>query len=154
MAGRRLAVVWRGRRADNTRTAEDVALLQLLQDLYQKAGQPEKAAELAAAITEANLAVPEEEGSAEKYLPIVSIPPSYPNRALQEGIEGWAQVSFTVNESGDVVDPVILSSSPEGIFEEASLTAISGFSLIPRMENGVAVSTPDVRYVFRFNLGN
>ena len=135
--------------------------LKLLQDLYQKTGQLEKATELAAAIaeleaqtSEANRVAPEVEESAESYLPIVTIPPQYPLKALRESIEGWAQVSFTVDESGDVVDPIILSSAPEDVFEEASLTAISGFKFIPRMENGVAVPTPEVHYVFRFHLNN
>lgn len=41
-----------------------------------------------------------------EYLPIVIVPPQYPSRALQREIEGWCQVSFTVNELGGVEDAV------------------------------------------------
>lgn len=133
--------------------------LQLLQQLYEQTGQAAKATELSAAIAdlppperEAQVVVNEGDGVAEEYLPIVIIQPQYPNRALQDRIEGWAQVSFTVNEAGDVIDPVIVESSPEGVFDQASLVAISRFKFNPRVVDGVAVQTPGVRYVFRFNL--
>ena len=130
--------------------------LQLLQQLYEQTGQSEQATELAAAIANlppsAEVIVEEDVTASDEYLPIVVIQPQYPNRALQEGIEGWAQVSFTVDEAGSVVDPVIVQSSPEEVFDEASLAAVSRFKFSPRVVDGQAVQTPDVRYVFRYNL--
>lgn len=94
----------------------------------------------------------EDEQAAEEYLPIVVIQPRYPTKALRENVEGWVSVSFTVNEAGSVEDPVVLESSPAGVFDEASLTAASRFKFNPRVVDGEAVQTPDVRYVFRFSV--
>ena len=37
-------------------------------------------------------------------LPIVKVPPQYPRRATQRGIEGWVLVEFTITPSGAVVN--------------------------------------------------
>lgn len=87
-----------------------------------------------------------------EYLPIVVINPQYPNRALERGIEGWCQVSFTVDENGSVVDPVVVDADPPDIFNSASLRAVQRFRFNPRTKDGQAVRTPGVQYVFRFNL--
>lgn len=94
-----------------------------------------------------------DERPTQEYLPIVVIQPQYPNRALVEKVEGSVAISFTVNEQGAVVDPEVMEASPAGYFEDAALTAISRFKFNPRIgPDGLAVTTPDVRYVFRFNL--
>lgn len=87
-----------------------------------------------------------------EYLPIVVIQPQYPNRALERGIEGWCQVSFTVDENGGVQDAVVVDAEPANIFDSASLRAVSRFKFNPRTKDGQGVKTPNVQYVFRFNL--
>lgn len=87
-----------------------------------------------------------------EYLPIVTVPPQYPNRALQRGIEGWCQVEFTVNENGGVEDPRVVDGEPEGIFDSASLRAVSRFRFNPRTEDGEPVKTHGVQYVFTYRL--
>lgn len=87
-----------------------------------------------------------------EYLPIVTVPPQYPNRALQRGIEGWCLVAFTVNENGGVEGARVVDGEPQGIFDSASLRAVSRFRFNPRMENGTAVKTHDVQYVFTYQL--
>ncbi len=53
------------------------------------------------------------------YLPLIAIAPQYPTRAAQRGIEGWALVSFTVDEAGNVVaDSVMVQDAePQSIFD-------------------------------------
>ena len=87
-----------------------------------------------------------------EYLPIVTVPPQYPNRALQRGIEGWCQVSFTVNENGGVEDAVVIDGDPPGIFDSASLRAVARFKFNPRTEDGQPVKTFGVQYVFTYKL--
>lgn len=87
-----------------------------------------------------------------EYLPIVTVAPQYPNRAQQRGIEGWCLVAFTVNENGGVEDTRVVDAEPQGIFDSASLRAVSRFRFNPRIENGTAVKTHDVQYVFTFEL--
>lgn len=85
-------------------------------------------------------------------LPLVNVVPTYPNRAIQNKIEGWAQVRFTVTATGNVRDVVVIDAEPERVFDRASIQAAEKFRFQPRVVNGVAVEVPDVQYVFRYAL--
>lgn len=87
-----------------------------------------------------------------EMLPIVTMQPQYPNRALSRGIEGWCLVSFTVTETGTVVDPVVLDAEPKNIFDNASKRAVQRFKFNPRIVDGEAVPAHGIRYLFSFNL--
>jgi protein TonB len=69
-----------------------------------------------------------------------SVKPKYPMRALSRHLEGRVTVQFTVNASGQVESPSVVSASPSGIFEEAALAAIRQFKFKPKMVSGKAVS--------------
>lgn len=87
-----------------------------------------------------------------EMLPLVNIQPTYPTRAAQRGIEGWAQVSFTVTETGGVRDVFIVDAEPAGMFDQASIRAAERFRFQPRVVNGQPVEVPNVQYVFRYQL--
>lgn len=87
-----------------------------------------------------------------EYLPIVTVPPQYPNRALQRGIEGWCLVEFTVNANGGVEDARVVDGEPPGIFDRSSLRAVARFRFNPRTKDGQPISTPNVQYVFTYKL--
>ena len=72
-------------------------------------------------------------GSDRDIIPLVRIPPDYPPRAQQRGIEGWVLIEFTISPSGTVSDPKVLDADPKGMFEDAALKAISRWrSTTPR----------------------
>ena len=87
-----------------------------------------------------------------EMLPLVNIQPTYPTRAAQRGIEGWAQVSFTVTDTGGVRDVSVVDAEPPGMFDQASIRAAERFRFQPRVVNGQPVEVPNVQYVFRFQL--
>jgi protein TonB len=87
-----------------------------------------------------------------EMLPLVNIQPTYPTRAAQRGIEGWAQVSFTVTETGGVRDVVVVDAEPPGMFDQSSIRAAERFRFQPRVVNGQPVEVPNVQYVFRYQL--
>lgn len=87
-----------------------------------------------------------------EMLPLVNIQPTYPTRAAQRGIEGWAQVSFTVTETGGVRDVIVVDAEPAGMFDQASIRAAERFRFQPRVVNGQPVEVPNVQYVFRYQL--
>lgn len=87
-----------------------------------------------------------------EMLPLVNIQPTYPTRAAQRGIEGWAQVAFTVTETGGVRDVRVVDADPPGMFDQASIRAAERFRFQPRVVNGQPVEVPNVQYVFRFQL--
>ncbi len=84
----------------------------------------------------------------------IAFPPEYPGLALRRGIQGYAVVGFSVSAAGSVVDPTILESEPNGVFDRASIKAISKFKYKARMVNGRPVSTNGQRYMFTYKLDN
>nr|WP_268820278.1 energy transducer TonB [Paraglaciecola sp. G1-23] len=88
-----------------------------------------------------------------EYLPIVRVAAVYPRRALQRGIEGYVDVTFTVSKLGSVKDPKVLQASPEGIFEQAALDATLKYKYKPRVVNGEAMEVSGVEVRVTFEIG-
>lgn len=87
-----------------------------------------------------------------EYLPIVKVAPVYPRKAASRGIEGYVVLSFTVNETGAVVDPVVIESVPPGVFDRSAIRAALKFKYKPRVEDGTAVAVPNVEHLITFQL--
>ena len=85
-------------------------------------------------------------------IPLIRTTANYPSRALQRGIEGFVELSFTVDRFGSVVDPIVLNAVPEGIFERSALQAIAKWKYSPAMNNGEPVETYDVRQRIVFQM--
>jgi len=100
--------------------------------------------------TDPNLGVP---SSDQSEIPIIIVPPVYPRRALDRGVEGWVEVEFTVTEIGGVSDPKVLSAHPSSIFNRSALRAIERWKYEPKVVDGQAVSRPGMRKRLRFELG-
>jgi TonB family protein len=56
---------------------------------------------------------------------LLAVDPEYPQSAAENGIEGFIEVSFTVNALGFVEDPIVTGAEPPGVFERAALAAIA-----------------------------
>jgi len=87
-----------------------------------------------------------------EYLPIVKVAPIYPRKAAARGIEGYVVLSFTVNETGAVVDPVVIESVPSGVFDRSAIRAALKFKYKPRVEDGKPVAVPNVEHLITFQL--
>jgi protein TonB len=74
-------------------------------------------------------------------VPIVRVPPQYPLRAQERGIEGWVLVEFTITPAGTVRDPRVLDSDPPRIFDRAALRTIKKWKYRPKVIDGVAVES-------------
>ncbi len=85
-------------------------------------------------------------------IPLIRTTANYPSRALQRGLEGFVELSFTVDRFGSVVDPIVLNAVPEGIFERSALQSISKWKYSPAMNNGQAIETYDVRQRIVFQI--
>jgi periplasmic protein TonB len=90
-------------------------------------------------------------GSDRDTIPLVRVPPDYPQRALSRGLEGWVQVQFTITGTGSVKDVVVVKSSSK-VFEEAAVKSIMRWRYNPKIENGVAVDRVGVQTIIRFTL--
>ena len=87
-------------------------------------------------------------------VPMVRVPPQYPERALQRGIEGRVLVEFTISKSGSVKDAKVVAYEPSTIFNKAALKAVRQWKYNPKIVNGKAVEQPGVRIAIPFRLGN
>jgi protein TonB len=72
--------------------------------------------------------------------PITKIPPVYPYRARERGIEGAVQVKLLVNADGSVSRIQILDARPAGLFEEAVLKALPQWRFQPGVIDGQPVT--------------
>ena len=75
---------------------------------------------------------------AREIMPLVRIPAEYPRRALQDEIEGYVILRFTVTETGAVADPEVVRADPPGVFERSALRAVRRWKYQPQVRNGKA----------------
>jgi protein TonB len=71
--------------------------------------------------------------------PIVRINPEYPAVASRDGIEGWVELSFSIDESGAVRNVNVTNSEPQRIFDRAAKRALQRWKYQAKKHNGIAV---------------
>jgi TonB family protein len=60
----------------------------------------------------------------------------YPPQARAEGVEGYAVVRYDVDTEGRVGNARVVASSPQGVFDESALQAVSRWRFRPAERNG------------------
>lgn len=81
---------------------------------------------------------------------ILSMAPTYPQKALEEGLSGSVTVDFIVDEKGEPTELRIADANPPGVFDQAALEAVKHWRYEPFMLEGVPTPVPD-RVVLRFD---
>jgi protein TonB len=71
--------------------------------------------------------------------------PKYPKGAQELQIEGWVELEFNVDGSGNVVAPHVVSASPPGIFDAAALRALAKWKY-----QALGTETDDLQIKVRF----
>tara|TARA_B110000090_G_scaffold173845_1_gene195079 strand:- start:2147 stop:2770 length:624 start_codon:yes stop_codon:yes gene_type:complete len=84
--------------------------------------------------------------------PLIRTTPNYPSRALQRGLEGFVELSFTVGRFGSVINLAVITAEPEGVFDRAALQAIRRWKYSPAVNNGQTIETYDVRHRIVFQM--
>jgi len=72
--------------------------------------------------------------------PVATPDPVYPPAAFRQGVAGWVEVEYTVNERGTTTDVAVVAAEPRGVFDEAAVVAVSGWKYRPRVVNGRPVA--------------
>ncbi len=95
-------------------------------------------------------------GGDREVVPLVRVEPNYPPRALQQGIEGFVDVRFTITPVGTVANTEIIQSKPPYIFDRSAIRAVRKWRYSPKIENGAPVTRPNqkVRLVFELPKGH
>jgi len=84
---------------------------------------------------------------------VAQITPVYPVRALQDRVEGYVLLEFTVDEKGRVRDILVLNETPASYgFAKAAADAALKFKYNPKIQDGIAVATTGVREKFMFEM--
>jgi TonB family protein len=65
-----------------------------------------------------------------------SVPPLYPQDALARGIEGWVELEYVVDRTGQTRDLAVVQSSPQGRFDAAALAAVQQYRYVPFERDG------------------
>lgn len=64
-------------------------------------------------------------------------PPEYPKPLLDNGIEGYTIVRFSINESGIPENTEIVESDPKGIFDKSTLASVETWRYSPALKQGI-----------------
>ena len=78
--------------------------------------------------------------------------PVYPPLAKAEGIEGVVVVRYGVSVDGRVINARIDSAEPEGVFEDAALSAVRSWRYNPAVQDGEPVAVDNVVSTVHFEL--
>jgi protein TonB len=83
-------------------------------------------------------------------VPQLRIDPDYPPDARAKRIEGSVTVSFDVGTDGSTHDIKVLNAAPPGVFEKATIEAVSNWKYNPKIQDGKLVERKglEVRLVF------
>jgi len=82
--------------------------------------------------------------------PVYRVPPVYPTRAAERGIEGACTVLFDVTPEGEPTN--LRPIECDAIFERATINAIRAWRYTPARENGEPVWRRDVETMLEFQL--
>lgn len=87
-------------------------------------------------------------------VPMVRVPPQYPERALQRGTEGRVLVEFTISKSGSVKDAKVVAYEPSTVFNKAAIKAVLQWKYNPKIVDGKPVEQTGMRIAIPFRLGD
>jgi protein TonB len=74
----------------------------------------------------------------------------YPSRALQNAVEGWVEIAYTVGADGTVSGVKVLNATPPHTFESSASKAVSHLRYQPVVQGGKAIAVgTQVRIVYR-----
>lgn len=83
---------------------------------------------------------------------IKRVAPKYPDMAARNNFEGFVQMSFVVDETGNVIDPVIDNYSGHKGFKKEALRAVKQWKYSPAMQDGKPVQQCHQQVQFDFVL--
>ena len=71
---------------------------------------------------------------------VKSVTPEYPAKAQRRRLEGYVDLHFTTNETGEVVDVTVAKADPVEVFDEAAIRALKKWKFKPLIIDGEPTS--------------
>lgn len=104
-----------------------------------KTFQTLRAVAVCASLLVAGVGLAQESKFDEPPVPTKTVAPVYPMELKRQGVSGMVTMSITVDEKGNVTDPVVKKSTqPE--FEKPALEAVSKWKFTPAKKGGKPVA--------------
>lgn len=85
--------------------------------------------------------------------PIFRQEPKFPTKAARDGIEGWVQLKFDINELGNVENVTVINAQPKRIFDREAKKALRKWRYNPKVVDGKAIKQIGLTVQLDFNLG-
>lgn len=76
--------------------------------------------------------------------PLTEVALIYPKRAYEMRLSGKVTLRMLINKTGDVDKVDVLDATPQGVFEEAALTAAGAMKFSPALKNGRPVKNQKI----------
>ena len=125
----------------------ELAAHAFLVEAYERRGKRKQASQHCQAIGKAQPWAPNQEARA-----VFKQPPAYPQSALRQGKEGYAILSFTIDENGFAIDPVVMHTEGSKSFGKAALKVVKDWRFVPRFEDGLPAVTPNATLKMIFKM--
>lgn len=77
--------------------------------------------------------------ASQQAMPLYRAEPRYPTRAIRQGLEGYVDLSFTINSQGRPIDISVIDAEPKRIFNKAAIDALRKWKYQPKVVNGTVV---------------
>lgn len=87
-----------------------------------------------------------------KAEPLSQPAPRYPRIEIVRDRQGWVQLSYVVTADGNVIDPVVESSSGSELFEKAAMRSVNRCTYKPATWDGVPVQQCHTQVMITFAL--
>ncbi len=78
--------------------------------------------------------------------------PRYPRQAAQRSQEGWVQMSYVIDEQGNVLDAVVEDYAGNPLFKRSALRALEQWKFTPAMQDGAPTQQCHQKVQFDFAL--
>ena len=85
--------------------------------------------------------------------PIFRQEPRFPTKAARDGIEGWVQLKFDINELGNVENVSVINAKPKRIFDREAKKALRKWRYNPKVVDGKAIKQLGLTVQLDFKLG-
>ncbi|HSC07576.1 MAG TPA: energy transducer TonB [Steroidobacteraceae bacterium] len=129
--------------AEDAATRKDVAVAQKMLD--EARGMGASGAGLEAATAAVSKAKRKADAVAKPQpvrddMVVKSVTPEYPAKAQRRRVEGYVDLHFTTNETGEVVDVSVAKAEPAEVFDDAAIRALKKWKFKPLIIDGEPTS--------------
>jgi TonB family protein len=105
------------------------------------------------ALANAPVAETKSEAKINQASPVKRVPPTYPEKAAQENVEGFVVLSFDITETGATDNVKVVKSVPAGVFDKSAKVALKQWEYKPRIQGGKGVRQTGLLVQLDYQLG-